>query len=74
MTIYVTQAFTKPCKVLKTLFVVLKYSVIMSRLGQIIIERIFKPLLQADLIFKVSPVGREYNKRLDSLHSFTRKV
>ncbi|XP_077541883.1 uncharacterized protein LOC144153962 isoform X3 [Haemaphysalis longicornis] len=50
------------------------YVVAVYRMGRILIERIFKPLLQADLIFKLSPVGREYNNCLDSLHSFTRKV
>ncbi|XP_077541895.1 cytochrome P450 4c3-like [Haemaphysalis longicornis] len=45
-----------------------------NRLAELFLERAFRPLLQWNLIFQLTPMGREYNKCLKTLHSFTRKV
>ncbi|XP_077541894.1 cytochrome P450 4V2-like [Haemaphysalis longicornis] len=50
------------------------YVVAVSRLSQIFLERVFRPLLLLDIIFRLSPLGREYAKCVDTVHSFTRKV
>ncbi|XP_077541892.1 cytochrome P450 4c3-like [Haemaphysalis longicornis] len=50
------------------------YVMAVHRLGELFLERIFRPLLQVNFIFKLSPLGREYSKCLHTLHSFTRKV
>ncbi|XP_077541893.1 cytochrome P450 4c3-like [Haemaphysalis longicornis] len=50
------------------------YVIAVSRLGELFLERVFRPLLHVNFIFKLSSVGREYAKCLDTVHSFTRKV
>ena len=37
-------------------------------------ERFSKPWLANDFIFNLSPQGREHNRLLSTLHSFTRNV
>jgi hypothetical protein len=38
------------------------------------VERFSKPWLANDFILNLSPQGREYNRLLSTLHSFTRNV
>lgn len=45
-----------------------------NRLAELFLERAFRPLLQWNLIFQLTPMGREYDKCLKTLHAFTRKV
>ncbi|XP_077541897.1 cytochrome P450 4c3-like isoform X2 [Haemaphysalis longicornis] len=45
-----------------------------DRLGEIVLERMFRPLLHVNFIFQLLSVGREHRKCLKTLHSFTRKV
>ncbi|XP_049938559.1 cytochrome P450 4C1-like isoform X6 [Schistocerca serialis cubense] len=43
-------------------------------IGELTIKRIFNPLLHNDFIFRISNTGKEFYRKLDILHEFTRKV
>ncbi|XP_077521043.1 cytochrome P450 4V2-like [Amblyomma americanum] len=50
------------------------YVAAVNRVGELFVERVFKPILHVDFIYGLTPMGREHRKCLDTLHSFTRKV
>ncbi|XP_077521045.1 cytochrome P450 4V2-like isoform X2 [Amblyomma americanum] len=50
------------------------YVAAVNRVGELFVERVFKPILHVDFIYGLTPMGREHRKCLESLHSFTRKV
>ncbi|KAH7940908.1 hypothetical protein HPB49_007751 [Dermacentor silvarum] len=50
------------------------YVAAVNRMGELFVERVFRPLLQVDFIYGFTSMGREYARCLDTLHSFTRKV
>lgn len=50
------------------------YVVAVSRLGEIFFERVFRPILQVDFIFKLTSIGRIYSKSLNTVHTFARQV
>ncbi|XP_049766008.1 cytochrome P450 4C1-like isoform X5 [Schistocerca cancellata] len=43
-------------------------------IGELTIKRILNPLLHNDFIFRMSNTGKEFYRKLDILHEFTRKV
>lgn len=51
-----------------------KYVHAIFRMGQILVERIFSPLLYADASFACSSMGWEHSQLLKTLHGFTSKV
>ena len=46
----------------------------MKRISKLIIQRIQNPVIWSDLIYSITPSGREYRKCLNTIHEFTRKV
>ena len=44
------------------------------RIGQIVMERGIRPWLTPDFIFKLSALGRENQRCVKALHSFTNQV
>ncbi|XP_077521032.1 cytochrome P450 4c3-like isoform X2 [Amblyomma americanum] len=45
-----------------------------NRMGELFVERVFRPVLQVDFIYRLTPMGKESAKCLNTLHAFTRKV
>ncbi|XP_077521037.1 cytochrome P450 4c3-like isoform X4 [Amblyomma americanum] len=50
------------------------YVIAVKRIGELFVERVLKPILQIDFIYRWTPMGREYRRCLHTLHSFTRKL
>ncbi|XP_077521038.1 cytochrome P450 4c3-like isoform X1 [Amblyomma americanum] len=50
------------------------YVAAVNRIGELFVQRAFRPVLQIDFIFRWTPMGREYRRCLHTLHSLTRKV
>ncbi|CAL1295803.1 unnamed protein product [Larinioides sclopetarius] len=51
-----------------------KYVQAVHNLGDALIERVTRPLLWPDFLFKMSGAGQAWNRDLKTLHSFTEKV
>ncbi|XP_037576391.1 cytochrome P450 4c3-like [Dermacentor silvarum] len=50
------------------------YVAAVNRMGELFVERLMKPLYTVDFIYKLTPAGREFQRCLQILHSFTHKV
>lgn len=50
------------------------YVTAVNKLGELFLERVFRPILQVNFIYRLTPMGREYKKCLNTLHTFTNKV
>ncbi|KAL0265509.1 UNVERIFIED_CONTAM: hypothetical protein PYX00_011036 [Menopon gallinae] len=51
-----------------------KYVQSIFRMGKIVVNRMFNPILYTDASFMLSPLGWEHSKILKTLHGFTSKV
>ena len=58
----------------KSIFLVRDYGYWLNRICQIFVERVSRPWLSIDWIYKLTTLGRESEQCISVLHDFTNKV